>query len=85
MGKFRLAVAILTVGALLPIGGCAHYYKITDNQSHHEFYSVQLFPPNQLPASVELYNPETGERCVTTQYSVVPIDKEEYLANQPIK
>lgn len=72
------AIFLLTI--LLPLQGCvSYYYKITDNQTHKDFYQgPYVFPPNQLPVSIALRDPQTGAITVTNQYTVTPITKQEF-------
>jgi hypothetical protein len=66
------------------ISGCqTYYYKFTDNQSQKVFYKALSSPPNELPASIALADPNTGAVTVTTAYTATPISAEEYDANRP--
>ncbi len=69
---------------LVLLCGCqTYFYKFTDNQTHKVFYKELNSPPDRLPSSIALADPETGAVTVTTAYTATPVTAEEYDANRP--
>jgi hypothetical protein len=81
----RTARHLFTVVLGVMMFGCQtnYYYKLTDNFTHKEFYTVLPTPPAELPPSIALTDPETGATTVTTAYTVTPISPDEYEVHRP--
>jgi hypothetical protein len=81
----RTLMVAIVLGAMVVLGGCQtnYCYKITDNQTHKDFYEMLPYPPTKFPRTVALTDPETGATTITSEYTVTPISATEYEANRP--
>ena len=81
----RSEILCSSILGICGLAGCQtnYYYKLTDNYTHKDFFTVLPTPPAQLPPSIALTDPETGATTVTTAYTVTPISPEEYEEHRP--
>jgi hypothetical protein len=75
----RRAFAASMASAVLLVGGCASYYKVTDPGSGKVYYTENV---NRVGSATRFKDAGTGAEVTIQNSEIIQVNKDEFLTNR---